>query len=116
MDMGVPTAGCDLGGSSLLSLGFVGMLDEVRFYNRALSSGEVQQHFTGQFANEEGLTAHWAFTVKNPELTNFKREYYGDRVYDNFQKNAPVEYFQPKSLIMLPFLSAISDSVDDANG
>ena len=116
MDMGVPTAGCDLGGSSLLSLGFVGMLDEVRFYNRALSSGEVQQHFTGQFANEEGLTAHWAFTVKNPELTNFKREYYGDRVYDNFQKNAPVEYFQPKSLIMLPFLSAISDSVDDAHG
>lgn len=40
---------------------FKGMIDEVRIYNRAISSTEAQEHCNGVFNNESGLVGLWHF-------------------------------------------------------
>lgn len=38
-----------------------GLIDEVRIYNRALTSTEVSEHYQGIFKNESGLVGLWHF-------------------------------------------------------
>ena len=50
-----------VGGGFQLSQAFLGFIDEIRVYNRALSEGEALQHYQGVYQNESGLVGHWKF-------------------------------------------------------
>ncbi|MCK4782035.1 DUF2341 domain-containing protein [Candidatus Parcubacteria bacterium] len=47
--------------TSAMAQYFNGAIDEVRIYNRALSSTEINEHYQGLFKNETGLVGLWHF-------------------------------------------------------
>ncbi len=116
LDMDATHAGCLIGGAGGRTYnGFEGSLDEVRFYNRALSGEEVQQHFQGQFPeNEQSLMAHWSFSYEDEELVEYKRKYYSGVIFKNHKRTDPIELFGLKdSESTLAFLASISDIVEE---
>jgi len=46
---------------------FNGLIDEVRIYNRTLSSAEITEHYDGIFSNETGLAGLWHFDEESGE-------------------------------------------------
>ncbi|HJN78249.1 MAG TPA: LamG-like jellyroll fold domain-containing protein [Myxococcota bacterium] len=55
----------------------VGGLDELRIYDRALSSGEVAAHYAGTFDDDSGLLGHWSFDEETDiEAGAFLTEHY----------------------------------------
>ena len=59
---------------------FSGLIDEVRIYNRALSSGEIQQLYYANLAKYS--TTNWLFTTVASGITNGTYTYTG-QVWDN---------------------------------
>ncbi|MFA5396244.1 MAG: LamG domain-containing protein [Methanogenium sp.] len=56
--------------ATVLKMGdlFSGNIDEVRVYNRALSSNEIFQHYQGIFQNETGLRGLWNMDAGSGDL------------------------------------------------
>lgn len=54
-----------VGGSFDVTQAFLGSMDEVRIYSRALSASEISEHFSGVFKNELGLISAWHFDEKD---------------------------------------------------
>ncbi|MEI8011076.1 MAG: LamG-like jellyroll fold domain-containing protein [Candidatus Omnitrophota bacterium] len=48
-------------GSLGIGSGFHGIIDDVRLYNRALSSNEIQQRYASNTQINNGLVGHWSF-------------------------------------------------------
>ncbi len=71
---------------------FHGSLDEVRFWNRALSPQEVQEKYNNIHNNNNGLVAYWNFDQEIPaEDIDFVNAYYNSLL-------------EPDSLELLMFL------------
>jgi len=54
-----------VGDSFDVTQAFLGLIDEVRIYNRVLTASEIQDHRNSTFKNEAGLVALWHFDEKS---------------------------------------------------
>lgn len=88
---------------------FTGSLDEIRFYNRALSDDEIRNHYAGLFESNNGLMLHLSFDEeRDGVLIEFNDRYYNSTTFINYVKQQPKEGFDPRdSLNMLQFLPVL---------
>lgn len=64
------TALAYIGSSSNSSEWYIGLVDGLRIYNRALSAGEVLAHYQGVYNNERALAARWEFDEGSGTVIN----------------------------------------------
>jgi hypothetical protein len=53
---------------------FNGQIDEVRIYNRALSTEEIAEHYNGIFADDTNLVGHWDFNEESGDIAEDSSE------------------------------------------
>jgi|GEM_PF-2773598 len=80
---------------------FKGKIDEIRVYNRSLTSTEVQEHYNANFSNNDGLVSYWPFDDEpNQTVIDFFNEYYKG------------EYGKNDSLNLLKFLPSFNNGLN----